>query len=87
MDKQEFRTTMVVYVVAPKKFFIVSTVAEAANFLFDNWPENDSQEWTHAMSQCAGVDTGLTSVARARAAFVEAVTAAGMSVDTAISLN
>lgn len=86
MDTKNLRTPVVIFTNRPHGFCLVCTVAEASDFLFDNWAENDSQQWTDAMNQCAGVDLGMTSIEDAGLAFLLAVQTAGMKIDPAIAL-
>ncbi|MGO4841250.1 DUF982 domain-containing protein, partial [Rhizobiaceae sp. 2RAB30] len=80
MDTKRLNTPLVIFTNRANGFSLVCTVAEASNFLFDNWSENDSEQWTDAMNQCAGVDLGITSVEDAGLSFILAVRGAGMRV-------
>ena len=85
MDTKKFDTPVVIFVEREKSFILICTVTDASDFLFDNWPGNDSQAWTDAMSQCAAVGPGRGSIGDASAAFILAVETAGMRVDPTIS--
>ncbi|RUM95164.1 DUF982 domain-containing protein [Pseudaminobacter arsenicus] len=86
MDSQQFRTPMVVCAGSPRRFSLVSTVAEATDFLIDHRAKNDCAQWTDAMNQCAGAEIGTNSVASAGSAFVLALRAAGIQIDTTVLL-
>lgn len=86
MDTKKLHTPVVIFSDRPGGFYLISTVADASDFLFDNWAENDSEQWTDAMNQCAGADMGMTSVEDANVAFVTALKAAGLRIDPTISL-
>lgn len=64
-------------------FFLISTMDEASSFLFDHWPGHESEAWTDAMYQCAGVGDS----ANASTAFIAAVVGAGMRIDATVLLN
>lgn len=86
MDTKKLSTPLVIFTNRLNGFRLVCTVAEASNFLFDNWADNDSEQWTDAMNQCAGVDLGMTSVDEAGLAFILAVRGAGMRVDPTLAV-
>ncbi|WP_019170690.1 DUF982 domain-containing protein [Pseudaminobacter salicylatoxidans] len=79
MDTKSFRTPMVIY--GPRGFLLISTMDQASDFLFDNWPGNDSKAWTDAMTSCASDG----SADDARVAFLAAIAGAGMRVDPIVS--
>ncbi|PLP58967.1 DUF982 domain-containing protein [Mesorhizobium loti] len=86
MENLSFHTPVVIYAGLPTKFYLVSNVSDASDFLFDNWANNDSLQWTEAMTRCAWADAGKASVEGARSAFLVAVKTAGMKIDPSISL-
>ncbi|MFU0503624.1 DUF982 domain-containing protein [Pseudaminobacter sp. NGMCC 1.201702] len=86
MDNQQFRTPMVVCAGSPRRFSLVSTVAEASDFLADHEPKKYCFQWADAMNQCAGAEIGTNSVASAGSAFVLALRTAGMQIDTTVLL-
>ncbi|WP_244483235.1 DUF982 domain-containing protein [Mesorhizobium sp. 1M-11] len=86
MENQSFRTPIVIYAGLPSKFYLVSTVSDASDFLFDNWAPNDSLQWVDAMNRCAKAGAGEASVEGARSAFLVAVKAAGIRVDPSVPL-
>lgn len=86
MENLSFQTPVVIYAGLPTKFHLVSNVSDASDFLFDNWAENDSLQWTDAMNRCAWASVGKASVEAARSAFLVAVKTAGMRIDPSISL-
>ncbi|TJW02171.1 MAG: DUF982 domain-containing protein [Mesorhizobium sp.] len=53
MAGKTFRVPVVVYVAGPIGFTLIESVAQASDFLFDDWPGNDSSAWTGAMKRCA----------------------------------
>ncbi|MGO4833874.1 DUF982 domain-containing protein [Rhizobiaceae sp. 2RAB30] len=85
MDTKNLPMPIVIFVDRAKTFTLIATATDASDFLFDNWINNDSKQWTDAMSQCAGVGTGKTSIEDASVAFILAVEAAGMRVDPTIA--
>lgn len=85
MDTKNLPIPIVIFADRAKTFTLVTTVADASDFLFDNWSGNDSQQWTDAMKLCAGVDMGMTTSEDACVAFILAVEAAGMRVDPTVS--
>ncbi|WP_315919753.1 DUF982 domain-containing protein [Mesorhizobium sp. SP-1A] len=70
----------------PTKFYLISSIGDASDFLFDHWAEHDSSQWTDAMNRCAWANLGKTSIEDARTAFIVAVKSAGMRIDPTISL-
>jgi len=82
MTERNFKTPIVIFSNKPRGFFLISTIDDASDFLFDHWPGHDSEAWTNAMYQCA--DGGDS--ADACAAFVAAVMGAGMRIDSTVSL-
>ena len=84
MSTGKFQTPVAVADVNSRISHLVSTVGEAADFLFDNWPGHDSQLWTDAMNRCEAAKSGTTSIALARADFIKAVEQAGMKVGLAL---
>ena len=64
----------------------MSTVADASGFLLDHSANNDSHQWIDAINQCAGAGLGTNSVADAGSAFIAALKAAGIQIDTTVSL-
>jgi hypothetical protein len=85
MSTKNLPIPVVIFADRAKTFTLITTVADASDFLFDNWFDNDCQQWTDALNQCSGVDMGMTSVADASVAFILAVESAGMRVDPTIS--
>ncbi|WP_379071673.1 DUF982 domain-containing protein [Mesorhizobium sp. UC22_110] len=86
MKDHSFRAAIVIYVGVHSKFYIVSSVSEATDFLFENWATNDSLRWVEAIDRCARAGAGKASMEGARSAFLVAVKAAGMSVDSSVLL-
>jgi hypothetical protein len=58
MENLSFQTPVVIYAGLPTKFHLVSNVSDASDFLFDNWADNDSLQWTDAMNRCAWASVG-----------------------------
>ncbi len=85
MIKNKFPMPIVIFVEKLRTFTLIVTVTDASEFLFDNWPSNDSVQWTDAMRQCASADSGKSSAEDASVAFILAVETAGMRVDPTIS--
>lgn len=83
-SKHQLPATLVLCAGHPTKFYLVSTVDDASDFLFTHWTENDSVQWLDAMNQCALATAGTVSVEIATTTFVAAIRAAGMRVDPAI---
>lgn len=81
MDTKKLHTPVVIFADPPGGFYLIATVTDASDFLFDNWADNDSEQWIDAMSHCADADMGMTSVEDASVAFITAVKAAGMRID------
>lgn len=86
MDNQHFRMPMVICAGSPRKFSLVSTVADASSFLLDHRSKNDSSQWTDAINQCVGAAVGAIGVADAGSSFVMALRSAGINVDTTVLL-
>lgn len=86
MENLSFQTPVVIYAGLPTKFHLVSNVSDASDFLFDNWADNDSPQWTEALNRCAWAHAGKASVEAARSAFLVAVKTAGMRIDPSIAL-
>lgn len=86
MDNQQFRMPLVVCEGSPRRFSLVSTVADASDFLIDNRPKNECPQWNDAMALCAGAKAGTNNVASAGFAFVLALRSAGMQIDQEMSL-
>jgi hypothetical protein len=86
MDTKNFPIPVVIFADRAKTFTLVTTVADASDFLFDNWAGNDSPQWLDAMNRCGGVDAGVISVEDACVAFVLTVETAGMRVDPTVTL-
>jgi len=83
MTERKFRTPIVIFASKPRGFFLISTMDDASDFLFDHWPGHDSEAWIDAMYECASDG----EPADASAAFIVAVRGAGMRIDEMVSLN
>jgi hypothetical protein len=59
----------------------ISSVTEAAEFLFMNWPHPDGAKLCIARQICFDALDGKASVAEARSAFIEAAKEAGIFLD------
>jgi len=83
-SKHKLPATLVLCAGHPTKFYLVSTIDDASDFLFIHWTGNDSIRWLDAMNQCALAAAGTVSVESATSTFVAAIRAAGMRVDPAV---
>jgi hypothetical protein len=86
MERMPFKAPVTVFVDKARKFRVVAGVAEASDFLFDYWSDNDTNHWMSAMNQCSAALEGSVQAEDARSAFIVAVSGAGMRTNAEISL-
>ncbi|SFO34771.1 Protein of unknown function [Mesorhizobium sp. NFR06] len=85
MNSQNFRVPLVIYD-RRTGFSLISSVSQAADFLFAYWEEYDSPEWSEALDCCSSVKRGAASPEQVSSAFVTAVQGAGMRIDPTLRL-
>ena len=86
MDRKPFRVPITVFLDDSRTFHIITSVGDAADFLFDNWTGNDCASWMSAMDQCTLAMDGAAERDDARSAFLEAADNAGMRVSAIVAL-
>ncbi|RUU04685.1 DUF982 domain-containing protein [Mesorhizobium sp. USDA-HM6] len=85
MNNQNFRVPLVLYD-HRLGFCLISSVSQAADFLFAYWEEYDSPAWSQAMDCCSSVKRGAAGPEQVSSAFITAVEDAGMTVDPTLRL-
>lgn len=85
MNTQNLRVALVLYD-SQLGFCLISSVSQAADFLFAYWEEYDSPAWSQAMDCCSSVKLGAAGPEQASSAFITAVKDAGMTVDPTLRL-
>jgi hypothetical protein len=81
MAVRRVRDPIVVYEDGLYGFILISTVADASDFLFRHWPGNNNPTWVQAMCCCEGE----APAEEARALLVAALEEAGMRYHVDIS--
>jgi hypothetical protein len=71
---------------SPLRFRLVSSVNEAAIFLFKHWPRCEGDCWFAAVKQCNDTLEGIGSSEAARTAFIVAAKDAGILHNADVSL-
>lgn len=85
MNSQNFRGPLVIYD-DRAAFSLISSVSQAADFLFAHWGEHDSPAWSDAMNCCSSVKLGTATPEQVSSAFITAVTGAGIRIDSTLRL-
>lgn len=85
MNNENFRVPLVIYC-RRKGFRLISSVAQAADFLSAYEGKQDSPAWVEAVNCCWGVKRGATTPEQVSQAFINAVTGAGIRIDTTLRL-
>jgi hypothetical protein len=85
MNNQSFRMPLVIYD-DRTGFSLISSVSQAADFLFANHKEYGSPAWSDAMNCCSRVQLGASTAEQVSTAFIVAVTGAGIRIDPTLRL-
>jgi hypothetical protein len=85
MNNQNFRMPLVIYG-DRTGFSLISSVSQAADFLFAYHKEYGSPAWSDAMNCCSRVKVGASTPEQVSAAFIAAVTGAGIRIDPTLRL-
>ena len=85
MNNQNFRMPLVIYD-DRTGFSLISSVSQAVDFLFANHKEYGSQAWSDAIDCCSRVKAGASTPEQVSAAFIAAVTGAGIRIDPTVRL-
>jgi hypothetical protein len=85
MNNQNFRVPLVIYH-DRTGFSLISSVSQAADFLFAFRGEYDSPAWSEAMSCCSNVKLGTATPEQVSSAFFTAMTGAGIKIDSTLRL-
>ena len=67
-------------------FSLISSVPQAADFLFANHKEYGSAAWLDAIDCCSRVKAGASTPEKVSTAFIAAVTGAGIRIDPTVRL-
>ncbi|WP_454010783.1 DUF982 domain-containing protein [Aquamicrobium terrae] len=67
-------------------FSLISSVSQAADFLFAYHKEYGSPAWSDAMNCCSDIKLGTSTPEQVSAAFIAAVTGAGIRIDPTLRL-
>ena len=67
-------------------FSLISSVSQAADFLFANRKEYGSAAWLDAIDCCSRVRAGASTPEKVSTAFIAAVTGAGIRIDPTVRL-
>jgi hypothetical protein len=85
MNNQNFRMPLVIYG-DRTGFSLISSVSQAADFLFAYHKEYGSPAWSDAMNCWSRVKVGASTPEQVSAAFIAAVTGAGIRIDPTLRL-
>ena len=85
MNNQNFRMPLVIYD-DRTGFSLISSVSQAADFLFAYHKEYGSPAWSDAMNCCSDVNLGASTPEQVSVAFIAAVTGAGIRIDPTLRL-
>lgn len=80
MDRKHFDVPIVAFLRGPRTFHIIASVADAAEFLRDNWAANECETWMSAVNMCSLAIEDVAERESARSAFLDATDAAGIQV-------
>ena len=67
-------------------FSLISSVSQAADFLFANHKEYGSAAWLDAIDCCSRVKAGASTPEKVSTAFIAAMTGAGIRIDPTVRL-
>lgn len=81
MTTHPFAKPFVVFVRRSTVPNVLRTVAQASNFLFHHWADNDSAAWSHAMNECHHAEAGIGTTEAAEMAVFAALRVAGMQME------
>ncbi|CAM5276969.1 hypothetical protein ATER59S_00334 [Aquamicrobium terrae] len=85
MNNQNFRMPLLIYD-DRTGFSLISSVSQAADFLFAYHKEYGSPAWSDAMNCCSDIKLGTSTPEQVSAAFIAAVTGAGIRIDPTLRL-
>jgi hypothetical protein len=86
MDHKAFRSPITIFSGNPRRFRVIASAFEAADFLLDSWADHDSECWYKAITHCNAALDGSGSADEARSAFIAAAREAGIQMNADISL-